>query len=406
MSSIDVTGYYEKSAVPLDSWMSTVVHSFMFLGLSLSTDSIWVFPLEALKHGGFFFLVVYFFVSLSIVVPLLHLEVFVSQICQAGIVQAMQMHGVGFTGFGIGIVVLTILRHHVGLHRGYYYLINIFKLFSNSESVVTCNSTYVKDAASCVSMYMDRFCRIFKRGRYLINGTCHQDAVFPESVTLASESYAHYILNIDKEGISFAVVLIQLGGLCILSLIELRLLRLVIAFIYVVTMAIYVIVIFNFPFSKSLDVMGLVAAYSNPKVIFQAETYTCALRLSISSAGLCICGIFCASSFRKRNGNSYAIAWIAFVFNYLSCFLSVLTVVVMIYLMHDASPGSLTSFSVNKQGLAFSAATIPEFFAATQNVFASIVVPYFVGAYIINWSHSFGKIHTYEDILKAVANTL
>ncbi|VDL83907.1 unnamed protein product [Nippostrongylus brasiliensis] len=174
------------------------------------------------------------------------------------------------TGFGIGIVVLTILRHHVGLHRGYYYLINIFKLFSNSESVVTCNSTYVKDD--------------------------------------------------------------------------------------VVTMAIYVIVIFNFPFSKSLDVMGLVAAYSNPKVIFQAE-----------------------------------IAWIAFVFNYLSCFLSVLTVVVMIYLMHDASPGSLTSFSVNKQGLAFSAATIPEFFAATQNVFASIVVPYFVGAYIINWSHSFGK---------------
>ncbi|RCN39145.1 hypothetical protein ANCCAN_14942 [Ancylostoma caninum] len=90
--------YIEQDAEPLDSWLSTFVDTMMLLGLMLSTDSIWVFPLETLKNGGFFFLIIYFFTSFYVVVPLLHLEIFVSQICQAGILKAMELHGVAFAG--------------------------------------------------------------------------------------------------------------------------------------------------------------------------------------------------------------------------------------------------------------------------------------------------------------------
>ncbi|VDO64035.1 unnamed protein product [Haemonchus placei] len=175
----------------------------------------------------------------------------------------MELHGMGYAGVGIGVVVLTIMRHHVGLHRGYHYLANIFKLYEDPEAVVSCKSQFKKND--------------------------------------------------------------------------------------VVTMFFYGTAVFNFPYRKTQEVISLVGAYSNPKVLFQVETYAAALRLAISSAGLCVCGLFCASSFRKRNGNSYMITWIAFWCNYMSCFMSVFAVVVVLSLLREASPGSLISFSVNKQ---------------------------------------------------------
>ncbi|KAL6728107.1 hypothetical protein Aduo_009913 [Ancylostoma duodenale] len=182
-------GYIEQDAEPLDSWLSTFVDTMMLLGLMLSTDSIWVFPLETLKNGGFFFLIIYFFTSFYVVVPLLHLEIFVSQICQAGIVKAMELHGVAFAGVGFGIVVLTVLRHHVGLHRGYYYLAHIFKLFEDTVAVVSCASKYVENQTSCVSIYADKLCWYHEERKFYINGTCVNETSFPDSVMTASDSY-------------------------------------------------------------------------------------------------------------------------------------------------------------------------------------------------------------------------
>ncbi|EYC32261.1 hypothetical protein Y032_0003g1483 [Ancylostoma ceylanicum] len=392
--------YIEQDAEPLDSWLSTFVDTMMLLGLMLSTDSIWVFPLETLKNGGFFFLIIYFFTSFYVVVPLLHLEIFVSQICQSGIVKAMQLHGVAFAGVGFGIVVLTVLRHHVGLHRGYYYLAHIFRLFENAEAVVSCESKYVKNKTTCVSIFADRLCRHFNYGRFYINGTCMPDASFLDSVITASDSYAEYLLNLGEGNMDLTIVVIQLCVLLFLSTLGLRVLRFLIAFIYVVTMLFYGTAVFNFPYRKTHEVVQLVLAYSNPKVFFDVETYASALRLSISSAGLCVCGLFCASSFRKRNGNSYFIAWLAFWCNYISCFMSVFATVVVVALMREGSPGSLLSFSVNKQGLEFSGATIPEFFSSTHNVFTYVLILYFGGSYMINWSYSFAVFFVFHSLLR------
>ncbi|XGW16785.1 hypothetical protein V3C99_001875 [Haemonchus contortus] len=392
--------YRTRSSGSLGTWMTTIVDTFMMLGLMLSTDSLWVFPLQALKHGGFFFLVIYFFASLSIVLPLLHLEIFVSQLCQAGIVRSMELHGMGYAGVGIGVVVLTIMRHHVGLHRGYHYLANIFKLYEDPEAVVSCKSQFKKNETFCVSIYEDRMCQTDSRGRYYINGSCEEEPSFPDIVLTASDSYATYLLNLNTQKIDLHIVMLQLLVLYFLCFIGLRLLRLLIAFIYVVTMFFYGTAVFNFPYRKTQEVISLVGAYSNPKVLFQVETYAAALRLAISSAGLCVCGLFCASSFRKRNGNSYMITWIAFWCNYMSCFMSVFAVVVVLSLLREASPGSLISFSVNKQGLAFSAATIPEFFITTHSVFTTVLLIYFGGSYMINWSYSFAAFFVIHSLLR------
>ncbi|KAK5973086.1 hypothetical protein GCK32_010037, partial [Trichostrongylus colubriformis] len=392
--------YRAKSSELLDTWMTTIVDTFMILGLMLSTDSIWVFPLQTLKHGGFFFLVIYFFASLSIVVPLLHLEIFVSQICQAGIVRSMELHGTGYAGIGIGIVVLTLMRHHVGLHRGYYYLANIFQLYEDAGAVVSCKSKFVKNETFCVSIYADRMCQIFERGRYYINGTCRNEPSFPNIILTASDSYSTYLLSLEKQDIDLTIVALQLLILYFLCFLGLRILRLLIALLYVVTLLFYGTAVFNFPYRKTQEVVYLVGAYSNPKVLFQIETYIAALRLAISSAGLCVCGLFCASSFRKRNGNSYLITWIAFWFNWISSFLSVFGVVTVLALLRESSPGSLISFSVNKQGLAFSAATITEFFTTTHRVFTYVLVFYFSGSYMINWSYSFAAFFVVHSLLR------
>ncbi|VDO99958.1 unnamed protein product [Heligmosomoides polygyrus] len=165
-------------------------------------------------------------------------------------------------------------------------------------------------------------------------------------------------------------------------------------------MMFYATAVINFPYDKTLETIRLVAAYSNPRVLFETETYTAALRLAVSSAGLCVCGIFCASSFRRRNANSYLISWIAFVCNYMSCLMSVFALVVLVALMNKERPGAVLSFSVYKQGLAFAAATIPEFFGTTHLQFSYVMVLYFAGSYMINWSYSFAAFLVIHSVLR------
>ncbi|KAK5983166.1 hypothetical protein GCK32_015856, partial [Trichostrongylus colubriformis] len=93
---------------------------------------------EFVKHGGAYFLLVYLLMIYFIVFPVLHLEIFVGQLCQAGVCKTFSMYGRLFIGFGVVIFLMGCLRSAFFVQRSYLVSVHMWNIMRSAESVASC----------------------------------------------------------------------------------------------------------------------------------------------------------------------------------------------------------------------------------------------------------------------------
>ncbi|VDP17724.1 unnamed protein product [Heligmosomoides polygyrus] len=79
-----------------DPFYVKIVNCLMFCALAHKSGTMWDFASNVLTNGGLFFMIIYWFMTFVIMFPILHLEIFVGQWCQSGIVKTMRSYGKGF----------------------------------------------------------------------------------------------------------------------------------------------------------------------------------------------------------------------------------------------------------------------------------------------------------------------
>ncbi|KAK6744380.1 hypothetical protein RB195_011219 [Necator americanus] len=173
-----------------ESCGSAFFEAMVLSGLILSSDSLFFFPFYALANGGYFFLIIYFIIGLFIVFPLVHLEMFVSQFTQSGILKSMRLYGSIYTGIGVIIVVLSALNEHVILYNEYFLIKHMGNVADDLRQVVDCRSGHVHNGSNCLSSYNDHQCRLKGYRFFFINGKCTDNKestpiINPEIATLS-----------------------------------------------------------------------------------------------------------------------------------------------------------------------------------------------------------------------------
>ncbi|VDO25313.1 unnamed protein product [Haemonchus placei] len=157
----------------MESFRKSATDAIVIVALLCSTDTLFSFPIEVLRNGGYFFLIIYFFIAFLISFPILHLELFVSQYLQSGILKSFLLYGSGYTGFGISILLLTLANQNLAIHKGYYYLNHAIKLYDGVEKIVDCMGSSYVQRNNCESLYNNKICTdIDGHGNVFVEGAC------------------------------------------------------------------------------------------------------------------------------------------------------------------------------------------------------------------------------------------
>ncbi|KAK6744391.1 hypothetical protein RB195_011225 [Necator americanus] len=141
--------------------------------------------------------------------------------------------------------------------------------------------------------------------------------------------------------------------------------------------------------------------FSTASSVFKIETYLVAMRMAISSFGLCVFGLFCTSSYRKREGRSYQTTVLIFCFNFLISVLSTIATLAMLWWDQRLRFGLLTSMQTKIAGIRFAVAAIPEHFARLDaQLMSSTLIMYYIPPLLMNISSSFGIVFVIHALLR------
>ncbi|KAL6726546.1 hypothetical protein Aduo_008507 [Ancylostoma duodenale] len=139
--------------------------------------------------------------------------------------------------------------------------------------------------------------------------------------------------------------------------------------------------------------------FSNPASLFEGCTYLIAMRKALSSFGLCVFGLFCASSFRRKEGRSYQITRIVFWSNMFVSLLSTIAVLMILSYNQEAGHGLFTSMRTNMPGLRFALAAVPEHFFRHDSIMM-YTIPYYCGLLLMNVSSSFDVVFVIKALFR------
>nr|CDJ82300.1 unnamed protein product [Haemonchus contortus] len=352
-SIFEATTVY-KPAVPLESFRKSATDAIVIVALLCSTDTLFSFPIEVLRNGGYFFLIIYFLFAFLISFPILHLELFVSHIFCTVIFS--------FRGFGISILLLTVANQNLAIHKGYYYLNHVIKLFGGVEDIVNClGSSYVQDRDFCESLYNNKYCKdIDGHGNVFVDGSCKNVTGKADRIERAANvqsammAYIERFMLDSQLNINLSIIGFEYAFLFFCACLGVKGLRSVLIATFIFIALYFLSVVWETPPIE--DVLSILRMSSNPVALFRVQTYLTAFRLSIQTYGHCVYGLFCFSSFRNRNGRSYQTAIMVFWLMMIAAALSLYTTMMFILKVNDMQLeyiSTTTSISTNTIGVIF-----------------------------------------------------
>uniref|UniRef100_A0A7I4YFQ1 Sodium:neurotransmitter symporter domain containing protein n=1 Tax=Haemonchus contortus TaxID=6289 RepID=A0A7I4YFQ1_HAECO len=370
-SIFEATTVY-KPAVPLESFRKSATDAIVIVALLCSTDTLFSFPIEVLRNGGYFFLIIYFLFAFLISFPILHLELFVSQYLRSGILKSFLLYGSGYTGFGISILLLTVANQNLAIHKGYYYLNHVIKLFGGVEDIVNClGSSYVQDRDFCESLYNNKYCKdIDGHGNVFVDGSCKNVTGKADRIERAANvqsammAYIERFMLDSQLNINLSIIGFEYAFLFFCACLGVKGLRSVLIATFIFIALYFLSVVWETPPIE--DVLSILRMSSNPVALFRVQTYLTAFRLSIQTYGHCVYGLFCFSSFRNRNGRSYQTAIMVFWLMMIAAALSLYTTMMFILKVNDMQLeyiSTTTSISTNTIGIRFAVAALTEYTA-------------------------------------------
>ncbi|EYC46119.1 hypothetical protein Y032_0407g911 [Ancylostoma ceylanicum] len=345
-----------------ESRTSTFFEAMVLSGLTFSTDSVFSLPLNALAKGG----------------------------C-----------------VGVAIVALTALNQHATLYNGYYLGKHLTNIIDDQQQIVDCKGKHVSNGSNCLSSFNDKQCSSQASGGFFINGNCTTRANyvaalktenFVQNAEIATFSYTKNLLKEGKENVASQIIAAQHIVIFVAFCVGVRILKCALAVIFILVVVFYIAVILLHP-EGSIDLLRMLYQFSNPSSLFKAETYLTAMRESIASFGLCVFGLFCASSFRRKEGRSHQITRIIFWSNMLVSLLSTIAMVIMLSYNQGAGHSLFTSMRTNMPGLRFALASVPEHFARFNYKLMTLIL-YYCGPLLMNVSSSFGVVFVMKAVLR------
>ncbi|KAK5976024.1 hypothetical protein GCK32_013884, partial [Trichostrongylus colubriformis] len=175
-----------------------IMNCLMFCGLAQDVEILWNFARFVIERGGLYFIIIYWFMLFVLVCPVLHMEVFVGQWCQSGIVKTMRSYGKGFEFIGILIMIVLFFRATIGLHFSYPLAKHFLNLLHDPEGIVTCksNQSALDFERFCVSLVNDMKCRRERGPDFVSYGTrCTNNTAH---ITMATSMAKYYATNIRQ----------------------------------------------------------------------------------------------------------------------------------------------------------------------------------------------------------------
>ncbi|XGW14297.1 hypothetical protein V3C99_000543 [Haemonchus contortus] len=321
-SIFEATTVY-KPAVPLESFWKSATDAIVIVALLCSTDTLFSFPIEVLRNGGYFFLIIYFFFAFLISFPILHLELFVSQYLQSGILKSFLLYGSGYTG------------------------------------------------NNCESLYNNKICKdIDGHGNVFVEGACKNVTGKADRIERAANVQSSMMAYIERFmldsqlNVNLSIIGFEYAFLFFCACFGVKGLRSVLIATFIFIALYFLSLIWETPPIE--DVLSILRMSSNPVALFRIETYLTAFRLSIQTYGHCVYGLFCFSSFRNRNGRSYQTAIMVFWLMMFAAALSLYTTMMFILKVNDMQLdyiSTTTSISTNTIGIRFAVAALTEYTA-------------------------------------------
>ncbi|CAJ0599830.1 unnamed protein product [Cylicocyclus nassatus] len=302
----------------------------------------WQNPPTKINKAKVYFIIIYLFMLIVMVTPILHLEIFVGQYCQAGIIKACQFYGPAYEGVGVVVVFISVLFALQPNQRSYINLKHMWNLASNPASIVSCRKTELNDptlANYCTSTYDTKYCKDTGQGVFFYGDNCTND-VFSIGTQIKASSlyYEHLTLppnaDFDLHRLFYSFFIycsLALWGVC-----GFKVIRIVAALSYVLFAIFYIITAIQYmSIAKFGAFIGAILDATNAEVLFNIETYIFAFHASILALGVGTSGILCTSSFRNKNNDTFALTY-----GIMANHLVVATLSIFMYLSIISSLGS------------------------------------------------------------------
>uniref|UniRef100_A0A158P6D8 SSD domain-containing protein n=1 Tax=Angiostrongylus cantonensis TaxID=6313 RepID=A0A158P6D8_ANGCA len=275
--------------------LTMILNSLMFCGLVITPDVLWTFPRQVIEYGGVYFIFIYFFMLFLIAFPLLHMEIFVGQRCQSGIIKTTRMYGYGFECLGIGIFCFTLIKSLPGVQDSYILIRHLINIFDDAEGIMSCEYDGYEAQALKYRVVLTQFFRKMRR-----------------------------IENPDFDFERLLYNILVYGLVAAFSIFGFKAVRILLIFVYCCFIVIFISMAYYFlslggGFSHVLHELYI---FSTPESIFYLDTYVKALDLSLVTTGIGLSALLCASSFRPRRGDSFTLTYVIIISNVVVCFLS------------------------------------------------------------------------------------
>ncbi|KAK5970438.1 hypothetical protein GCK32_008942, partial [Trichostrongylus colubriformis] len=325
---------------------------------------------EFVKHGGAYFLLVYLLMIYFIVFPVLHLEIFVGQLCQAGVCKTFNMYGRLFIGFGVVIFLMGCLRSAFFVQRSYLVSVHMWNIMRNAESVASCQRPEFKlpnSALYCTSIVNDKECRAKEGAMYFYGSKCINDTQNVKTNMPAAEQYFSHTFN-ASEGSFTLTDRTQPLPKCLTSILHCDPVicaddRTVLFHSEYVECVENIDEAVNTGLTLQLSGQTSILVFSvqlcDVKAIFALQTYMQALYYGVLTTGVALTGMLCSSSFRYQQGDSYRLACAVAInnvlVNFFSCFLALCVASVF-----ESTPRFGSSYQPRKSGFLYSIGTVPE----------------------------------------------
>ncbi|EYC25841.1 hypothetical protein Y032_0011g1417 [Ancylostoma ceylanicum] len=330
---------------PNPSVMETeIIDVLMFCGLTLSSLSLWVFPVKIALHGGVVFIVLYVLVTILVAFPILHLEIFVGQRHQTGICKTFQSYGKAFEGFGAAIFFLTFILSVQTIQDSYLHFVHTKNVLFFSKEIMSCRR--YRERASCASIYDDSQCRLRYGPHFRYhNETCiDHDNTTTRSPTVA-EKYCRSLDTSSPYDFDMQRLILYFALFCTIATISmggLKAIRIVLAFAYALFLTTFLITVMYFPtLAKIGDVINALWSVTTWKSLAYFETYSETLHLVFNSCGVALWGVMSAASLRSRNASSCKLALAMVANNLLVSFLSTALAFSIVVAFKNKNPSAL-----------------------------------------------------------------
>ncbi|KJH48712.1 hypothetical protein DICVIV_05168 [Dictyocaulus viviparus] len=337
----------EKSADV--SILTRINYYLMFCGLITVPDLLWMFPREVVKNGGgdyhlilfgksqvecVYFILLYCLMMLLLIFPLLHLEIFVGQRCQSGIIKTMRTYGPAFECIGIAIFYLTCMKSIDGTQNAFLFVRHLSNLSEHGEDLMHCDIDVYGEALDivhCTSMLDDNICQMQvpdkQHKRIFSNGECVNSSartIFGQPV---SEVYSKRIReprygSFDKQRMFYNMVVYTIAG--VIGALGIKAISIFLSVIYVcfiVLSSSILIPLLDIGKEGVIEMMGI---FTTSESLFDWKTYVMALHLCVMTSGLGLGGVLSASSFLGKRDSSFSLTYVLVSSNILLCFLSLL----------------------------------------------------------------------------------